>query len=337
MSPPELIREQKMTEISPLTTTLEKQAIHLDPDERQELTRLAELLAQTGPGLLDDPRWLAAARDLSCALPTALRTALRNFSADSGQTGVMQIHGLPVGPLPPTPARRESVERGATVPASAIVLCAMVLGEVVGFEGEKHGALVQNVVPVAGEERSQSNAGSVNLELHIENAFHPHRPDFVALSCLRQDFVGEAGLRIASLRRAIGLLPAQQRQILAEPRFRTEPPPSFNGAGSATAHGALSGAPDDPDAQVDFHATTPLDAAAARAMADLREALEAVCDTVYFAPGDLAIVDNRVALHGRTPFSPRYDGNDRWLHRVFVHADSRRSRARRHGGGHVVS
>lgn len=326
-----------MTEIGPITTTLEKEPIYLDLDVRQEIKRLAELLAETAPGLLDEPRWLAAARDLSCALPAALRTALRNFSANSGQAGVIQIHGLPVGPLPPTPARRESVERWATVPASVIVLCAMVLGEVVGFEGEKRGALVHNVVPVPGEERTQSNAGSVNLEMHIENAFHPHRPDFVALSCLRQDLDGEAGLRVASLRRAIGLLSAEQRRILAEPRFRTDPPPSFNGSGAVVVHGAVSGAPEDPDAQVDFHATTPLDAGAARALAALREALEAVCDTVYFAPGDLAIVDNRVALHGRTPFSPRYDGHDRWLHRVFVHADSRRSRARRNGGGHVVS
>ncbi|WP_406498903.1 TauD/TfdA family dioxygenase [Streptomyces sp. NBC_00846] len=326
-----------MTEIIPITTKLEKESIHLDLDVRREIKRLAELLAETAPGLLDEPRWLAAARDVSCDLPATLRAALRNFSADSGQAGVLQIHGLPVGSLPPTPTRRESVERWATVPASALVLCAMVLGEVVGFKGEMCGALVHNVVPVPGEERSQSNAGSVNLEMHTENAFHPHRPDFVALSCLRQDLDGEAGLRIASLRRAIGLLSIEQREILAEPRFRTDPPPSFNGSGVAVAHGAISGAPEDPDAQVDFHATTPLDAGAKRAMTALREALEAVVDTVYFAPGDLAIVDNRVALHGRTPFSPRYDGHDRWLHRVFIHIDSRRSRVRRNGGGHVVS
>ncbi|MFD6433356.1 TauD/TfdA family dioxygenase [Streptomyces venezuelae] len=326
-----------MTESSPLTTTLEKDSIYLDLDVRREVKRLAELLTETAPGLLDDPRWLAVARDVSCVLPATLRTALRSFSADSGQAGMLQIHGLPIGPLPPTPTQRESVERRATVPASALVLCAMALGEVVGFEGEKGGALVQNVVPVPGAERSQSNAGSVNLEMHTENAFHPHRPDFVALFCLRQDPDGEAGLRIASLRRAIGLLSTEQREILAEPRFRTDPPPSFNGSGSTVAHGAVSGAFEDPDVQVDFHATTPLDASAGRAMAALREALEAVVDTVYFAPGDLAIVDNRVALHGRTTFTPRYDGQDRWLHRAFIHTDARRSRARRNGGGHVVS
>ncbi|MEU2764504.1 TauD/TfdA family dioxygenase [Streptomyces sp. NPDC006906] len=326
-----------MMEISPITTTLERESIHLDLPERQEVKRLAEQLTETAPGLLDEPHWLATARDLSCALPVALRTALRNFSADSGQAGAIQIHGLPVGPLPPTPARKESVERSTTLPASALVLCAMVLGEVVAFEAEKRGALVQNVVPVPGEEQVQSNAGSVDLEMHIENAFHPHRPDFVALFCLRQDLDEEGGLRIASIRRAIGLLSAEQRRILAEPRFRTDPPPSFNGSGPTAALGILSGAYEDPDARVDFHATTPLDAGAARAMAALREALESVCDTVYFAPGDLAIVDNRVALHGRTAFSPRYDGHDRWLHRAFIHTDSRRSRAMRNGGGHVIS
>ncbi|MFF9428395.1 TauD/TfdA family dioxygenase [Streptomyces sp. NPDC014746] len=325
-----------MTQAGPITTTQEKESIHLGLEVRQEVKRLAEQLAETAPGLLDEPRWLAAARDLSCALPTTVRTALRSFSADSGQAGAIQIHGLPVGPLPTTPTRRESVERTATVPASALVLCAMVLGEVVGFEGEKHGAMVHNVVPVPGEERTQSNAGSVDLELHTENAFHPHRPDFVALSCLRQDPDGEAGLRIASLRRAIGLLTAEEREVLAEPRYRTNPPPSFNGTGAAVAHRAISGAFEDPDVQVDFHATTPLDAGAARALAALREALEAVRDIVYFTPGDLAIVDNRVALHGRTPFTPRYDGRDRWLHRVFIHTDIRRSRALRKGGSHVV-
>lgn len=182
-----------MTEISPITTTLEKESIHLDLPERQEVKRLAEKLTETAPGLLDEPNWLATARDLSCVIPVALRTALRNFSADSGQAGAIQIHGLPVGPLPPTPARRESVERSTTLPASVLVLCAMVLGEVVAFRAEKRGALVQNVVPVPGEEQVQSNAGSVDLEMHIENAFHPHRPDFVALFCLRQDLDEEGG------------------------------------------------------------------------------------------------------------------------------------------------
>lgn len=323
--------------MSPPTTALDNESVRLDASAQRQVARLARQLTDTAPGLLDAPSWVAAARDLSCALPVALRSALRNFSAHSGQAGALQIHGLPVGSLPPTPNQRESVEREATVHASALVLCAMVMGEVVAFEAEKHGALVQNVVPVPGQELTQGNSGSVNLEMHTENAFHLHRPDFVALFCLRQDPDGDAGLRLASVRRAVGLLSAEERGILAEPLFKTDPPPSFNGSGGSVAHGILSGAFEDPNVQVDFHATAPLDERAARAMAALREALHSVCDTVYFAPGDLAIVDNRVALHGRTAYSPRYDGQDRWLHRVFIHTDIRRSRAMRNGGGHVIS
>ncbi|MBK6763531.1 MAG: TauD/TfdA family dioxygenase [Micrococcales bacterium] len=37
--------------------------------------------------------------------------------------------------------------------------------------------------------------------------------------------------------------------------------------------------------------------------------------------GDLLVVDNDVAVHGRTPFTPRFDGTDRWLQRTFVVAD----------------
>ena len=38
-------------------------------------------------------------------------------------------------------------------------------------------------------------------------------------------------------------------------------------------------------------------------------------------PGDLLIVDNNLAVHGRTPFEPRFDGTDRWLQRTFVVTD----------------
>jgi L-asparagine oxygenase len=313
--------------------------VTLDDPEQSEIRTLAERLCQTRPALLDEPLWLAAAREYSCDLPAALRRVLRQFSADSGPEGAIQLHGLPSGSMHPTPTEKESVERAATVPASALVMCAMALGEVVAFRAEKRGAVVHNVVPVPGDERVQSNAGSrVMMEMHIENAFHPHRPDFVALACVRPDPTGSAGLRVASMRRALRMVGAEDRTVLAEPRFRTEPPPSFTGDGYANLepHPVLSGAPEDPDVKVDFNATEPLDRSAGQAMASLRAALEEVTDTVYFEPGDVVIVDNRVALHGRTAFEPRYDGYDRWLHRVFIQADGRRSRVVRTGGDHVI-
>ncbi|HEY5875714.1 MAG TPA: TauD/TfdA family dioxygenase, partial [Ilumatobacteraceae bacterium] len=46
------------------------------------------------------------------------------------------------------------------------------------------------------------------------------------------------------------------------------------------------------------------------------------CHTaVTLEPGDLLVVDNSVAVHGRSPFTPRFDGTDRWLQRTFVVSD----------------
>ncbi|MBO1334089.1 TauD/TfdA family dioxygenase [Streptomyces sp. VRA16 Mangrove soil] len=307
--------------------------------ERERTRAVATALTAVESGLVDDRAWLDACRGMSEQLPERLRRRLRDFRHDPDLDGMLLVRNLPVAPaLAPTPTVPESVERRATPAAGTTALVSMQIGEVIAYRDEKSGALVQNVVPVAGREEQQSNAGSVPLELHVENAFHPHRPDMVALFCVRPDHEGGAGLRVASVRRAVEMLPHDIRKVLGEDRFRTEVPPSFGGPdGPAPQHPILSGDFDDPDVRVDFHATHPEDEQAAEAMAVLRAVLDTITRAVHLRPGDLAIVDNRVALHGRTHFVPRYDGEDRWLHRTFIHLDHRRSRAVRSGNGQVLS
>ncbi|MER5755691.1 TauD/TfdA family dioxygenase [Streptomyces sp. NPDC002088] len=307
--------------------------------EREQTGAVAAALAEVEPGLVDDRAWLDACRGMSEELPERLRRRLRDFRHDPLLDGMLLVRNLPVASgIAPTPTVAESVERKATPAAGTTALVSMQIGEVIAYRDEKSGALVQNVVPVAGREEQQSNAGSVPLELHVENAFHPHRPDMVALFCVRPDHDGGAGLRVASVRRAIEMLPDDIRKVLGEDRFRTEVPPSFGApGGQVPQHPILGGDFDDPDVRVDFHATHPEDEQAAEAMTVLRAALDTITRAVHLRPGDLAIVDNRVALHGRTHFVPRYDGEDRWLHRTFIHLDHRRSRPMRHGNGQVLS
>lgn len=87
---------------------------------------------------------------------------------------------------------------------------------------------------------------------------------------------------------------------------------------------------------MDFHATHPLDDEAEQALQSLRAAFLDVAAMLVLQPGELAFVDNRVAVHGRTSFRPHYDGQDRWLHRTFVHLDHRRTTGHRAGGGSVL-
>jgi alpha-ketoglutarate-dependent taurine dioxygenase len=38
--------------------------------------------------------------------------------------------------------------------------------------------------------------------------------------------------------------------------------------------------------------------------------------------GDLMLINNNTAVHGRKPFIARYDGTDRWLKRVLIRTSS---------------
>ena len=293
----------------------------------------------SGNGVVNDPATVAAARDASDTLPLALRRALREFRRHSGPTGSLLVRGMPVEEnlLPATPSVDGSVQLSLSAPATMLLLVACALGDPIAFRAEKSGALVQDVVPVPGKEEFQGNAGSVMLSFHNENAFHEHRPDYVMLLCLRPDHDRVAGLRTACSREVLPLLTHETRRTLFLPEFVTEAPPSFGAnRDAAFPHGVLSGAPEDPDMRVDLAATTPLTPRAKSALAELGEVFDRTAQSVRLLTGNLAIVDNRVTVHGRTAFRPRYDGRDRWLQRTFVAVNLRRSRDHRPADGHVL-
>lgn len=325
---------------SPTTQVGDLLVLNLSDDDRAVVRRLSEDLAADPATAIDAPAWVERARDLASHLPAELRAIVRRFRRDPGREGALLVRGLPVdeATLPPTPAVGGSVQRTPTVPASTLVMTSMQLGEVIAFRSEKNGALVQDVVPVPGKEDFQGNAGSVTLKMHTENAFHPNRPDFVNLMCLRNDHDNVAGLLTSSIRCALELLPPATRAVLAQPRFVTEAPLSFGGSTpAAKPRPVLDGDPDDPDVRVDFASTDALDVVAETALDRLRRAFDETRRVLVLGPGDLAMVDNRIAVHGRTSFRPRYDGRDRWLQRTYVQLDARRSRPARPGNGDVLS
>lgn len=126
--------------------------------------------------------------------------------------------------------------------------------------------------------------------------------------------------------------------MLASTLFLTKPPPSFgNTTSDQKLHPVLIGDLDDPNILIDYAATHPVNDTAKVAMMELRESFIKTMNMYQLCVGDMAVVDNRIAVHGRTPFVPRYDGTDRWLQRVYGHLDNRRSRVNRQGGGPVLN
>jgi alpha-ketoglutarate-dependent taurine dioxygenase len=62
------------------------------------------------------------------------------------------------------------------------------------------------------------------------------------------------------------------------------------------------------------------------ALDELIRQVDEVIEDHVLAPGDFIFVDNYKAVHGRKPFKARFDGTDRWLKRINVTRDLRKSR-----------
>jgi hypothetical protein len=54
-------------------------------------------------------------------------------------------------------------------------------------------------------------------------------------------------------------------------------------------------------------------------------------------PGDIIFIDNNRAVHGRSSFSPKYDGKDRFLIRCFAAFDLVKSAYARPNDGRTIS
>ncbi|GHH88870.1 L-asparagine oxygenase [Streptomyces sulfonofaciens] len=327
--------------------------VELTPQEAGQFRKVAAEIAgmlpygtPPGPEHLDDPELLAEIEVAARWLPPRLARALSRFRRRGDPHGTLIVRNVPLDDdLPPTPADGAAPD-WSRLPLATVAQLAAVswLGDVIAYADEKAGGLVQDVVPVRGAERRQENTGSVMLELHTEDGFHPYKPDFVTLLCLRADHERRARTTYGAITRALPRLSAECVRVLRRPLFRIRHSSSFRGPGAGAGAGAvspplpvLSGPAADPELVADFHAMEPMDETAARAFDELREAMLAVLVGTVLEAGDLIVVDNRAAVHGRTDFRPRYDGRDRWLRRCFAVADLRLSRGVRAPGSQVCA
>jgi L-asparagine oxygenase len=277
---------------------------------------------------------------------TAARLApvLADDCGPVGDGGALVLRGLQAADLPlgPTPPSWSEAPRQATGSWDAtLLLIASVMGAPFGWEGQQDGRLVHDIVPSKGHEHEQTGASSsVVLSAHTEDAFHPDRANLLLLACLRNH--DAVPTRLASVRHT--RLSAADRALLEQPTLPILPDDSYDEAdGSADASAAPQVATVwDGEGGLGIRydpAYTPLEHADAgyRAAYDrLTAELDRVAVDVTLAPGEVLVIDNDVAVHGRQPFQARYDGTDRWLKRVSVRLPSRArpaAEAAEHGYG----
>ncbi|MBD0706857.1 MULTISPECIES: TauD/TfdA family dioxygenase [unclassified Streptomyces] len=287
------------------------------------------LAAQYTDSSLHNTDLLHAVELAAAALPSEVRRALISFRDEGNTSGTLLLRGLPLGSLPATPDRPEDEPEWTSVSVATLaqLMVMSVLGRAISYSDEKNGNLVQDVSPKRGAEQRQENSGSILLELHTEDGFHPAAPHFLSLICLRGDRDGIAATVTGGIGDVLPELDARTVATLRRPEFRTKFSTSFvhdtDEEVLAPAAPVLSGTETNPDLRVDFHGTVGTTPAARAALAALEDAVLGSLRGIVLEPGELIILDNRRTVHGRTGFNPRYDGADRWLRRSFALADLR--------------
>ncbi|MCU1502813.1 MAG: L-lysine 3-hydroxylase [Ilumatobacteraceae bacterium] len=278
-------------------------------------------------------QFVSAAGHAGALLPGDVQDALVGLTDEAPRAGALLLRGLPVGDLPATPARPGTVTKPDTISELVLLTVARRLGEPVGYEPEHRGDLIQNIVPTrSAAGRQTSTSSKVELMFHTEAAFHPYRPRYLLLLCLRGDPLAETTL--ASIHEVLPLLTADVIETLFEERFRTAVDESYlHGRGNVLGPpmAVLTGRRDRPSMVFDADLMVGTDPAADAAIRALSHAVAEHHTAVVLEPGDLLVVDNTVAVHGRSPFTPRFDGTDRWLQRTFVVSDLAASAADRRG------
>ncbi|OPC84093.1 clavaminate synthase [Embleya scabrispora] len=332
--------------------------LDLTAQESAVLRDVAERLVDADPARPLD-RQLDTIAVRAQELPVRVRTVLTRFRLTGQPYGGLLLSGLTLDPtlIGPTPTDQSNPPRSRELDCATalLLLIGSLLGSPFSSLTQQSGRLTGDMFPVPEHEHEKLGSSSTTmLHWHIEDAFHPHRADWLVLLGLRNhDDIATTFVPVTDLD-----LDPDIKRVLFEERFVILPDKSHSTTlrtpmtGNSDHHpsaetferiiaathrprelAVLTGDPDAPFLCIDppYMRRRLRDPEAERALDTLIDTIDRSLRDVVVAPGQALIVDNKRAVHGRRPFRARYDGTDRWLRRVKVTADLRPTEGRRFG------
>ena len=294
--------------------------------EAEKADAAAQLKDVPNPYLQTAAHLHVSARLIAHALPHRVIAMVRAMVMDPKATAALLIRGLPMDPvLPPTPSDGGRVSGKKTFVSEVLLSgLAQLLGPIFAYSSLKRGELINNIVPVQESLGTQSNEGAEDFHLHVEYAAAEIRPDFLFLLCLKADHDAMALTHVADARAALRQMAADKIDLLRQPVFIVPNPVAHRKAQGGIRWSAprplIAGPVECPELLLRMPDTQVVAEESKAAFKEFTELLTSpeVVNSVLLKPGDLLIVDNRKAAHGRSKFYPRFDGQDRWLQRVYV-------------------
>jgi len=304
---------------------------------QEESKLLQHLASRIGVSPFDDPEeFCKEAKELSEQIPQRIREHLVEFAEKGSQTGYLLIQtGIENDVLTPLNNQLKVGENTELAKIQAILI--HTISEMIAYEAEGLGCLFQDIVPVKSMSHEQTSVGSnTELEIHTEQAFSKLRPDILCLACLRGD--PDALTYILPLHKIMDQMTTEEKLLLREHLWKIGVDLSFKIYGKEFAEGEIRGPiPIIYGEEYDPHLTFDQDLMFS--FNETGEYLLKKIENIYYrdrfqhnlTPGEIILIDNRRAVHGRSPFFPKYDGKDRFLVRCFSTFDYEKSAFARTG------
>lgn len=324
-----------------------------------EIIALQELLREIAArhDSVESPEFLAEASLYAHEMPRRLREALHHFKLTEESSALLIVSGWPIDQeaIGSTPVHWKVKPEKRPMEEMLLVLFGSILGECIGWSTQQDGRIVHDILPIKGHEEEQLGSGSEQpLWWHCEDAFHPFRGDYLGMLCLRNpDRVATTFANLENLR-----LDPEDLALLFQPHYILRPDESHlrKNKGNDTVDSKLESAyskieqmheapekiavlygdPQAPYIRIDPYFMDPVEdhPRAQRALDNLIRAIDGELRDIILEAGDFCFIDNFQAVHGRKPFKARFDGQDRWIKRINIARDLRKSRE---GRSHTAS
>jgi hypothetical protein len=304
--------------------------INLNDVEMRTLTYLSNLIS-ANPGD-NEIEFCKESKDTSKLMPERVKNKIKHFVNSGSETGfILFKYDLCEDELPDTPPNN-TYHVGETTRLAKIQSMFMnYSSDMVAYQAEGYGCLFQDVIPVKKMETEQTSISSKTvLELHTEQAFSNLKPDILSLACLRGN--QEAYTYILPVKTILSFLSSEEIETLYKPLWMIGVDLSFKLNGVEFVEGEirgplsiLNGRKDDPTLIFDQDLMKGV-------TEEANVLLKKIVDIYHkskighnLQQGEIVMIDNRRATHGRSSFTPLYNGKDRFLVRCFGTTDLKKS------------
>lgn len=196
-----------------------------------------------------------------------------------------------------------------------------------GYATEAYGALPQNITPT-GSNKSLETMTTAKCQGHTDvcDGLFPFEatshdeiqsPEILALLCIRNP--ASVPTFVLPLKRILSNLSLDQTNLLQQELFHVLPQESFARSRKGRDLALLvyhKGRAHFRYSNSKISTTNPDAADVLKAVHSIVQAGQSE-SRILLRPGDLLIINNRTALHGREDIAAKFDGSDRWLIRSY--------------------